>query len=114
VFDNADDISIWTDKAENTTGSGRRIDYLPKSKHGSILFTSRSRKVATKLACKNVVPVDEMDETMARDLLENSLLDRDLLADDTAATDLLQKFTHLPLAIVQAAAYINENEITPS
>jgi len=26
--------------------------------------------------------------------------------------DLLQKLTNLPLAIVQAAAYINENEIT--
>lgn len=50
VFDNTDDINIWTDKADNTASSNRRIDYLPKSEHGSILFTTRSRKAATKLA----------------------------------------------------------------
>ena len=112
VFDNADDIDVWTEKADKAAGSGRRIDYLPKSKHGSILFTTRSRKAATKLAGKNVVPVGEMDETMAKDLLEKSLIDPDLVADSGATADLLQKLTHLPLAIVQASAYINENEIT--
>ncbi|KAF2176127.1 TPR-like protein, partial [Zopfia rhizophila CBS 207.26] len=112
VFDNADDINIWTDKTDNTTGSGRRMDYLPKSKHGSILFTTRTRKAATKLAGKNVISVSEMNENVAKDLLKKSLIDPDLLADDGAATDLLQKLTHLPLAIVQAAAYINENEIS--
>ncbi|KAF1970199.1 hypothetical protein BU23DRAFT_601125 [Bimuria novae-zelandiae CBS 107.79] len=110
VFDNADSIDIWTDKAGNTPGSSRRIDYLPKSKGGSILFTTRSRKAATKLADKNVVSVGEMDETMAKDLLEKSLPDPDLVANGGATTDLLQKLTHLPLEIVQAAAYINENE----
>ncbi|KAF2176554.1 kinase subdomain-containing protein [Zopfia rhizophila CBS 207.26] len=114
VFDNADDIDMWTGRAENTMGSGRRIDYLPKSKHGSILFTTRSRKAATKLAGKNVVSVSEMNETMGKNLLKNSLADQALLADNGAAADLLQKLTHLPLAVVQAAAYINENQITLS
>jgi tetratricopeptide (TPR) repeat protein len=114
VFDNADDIDIWTDEADNTLGSSRRIDYLPKSKHGSILFTTRSRKAATKLAGKNVVLVGEMDYPMAKALLEKSLVHKDLLTDGRATTDLLKKLTNLPLAIVQAAAYINENEITLS
>jgi hypothetical protein len=111
VFDNADDIRIWTEKADSTTGSGRRIDYLPKSKRGSILFTTRSRKAATKLAGKNVVSVREMDESMAKDLLKESLIDQDVF-DDDAAAHVLQRLTHLPLAIVQAAAYINENTTT--
>ncbi|KAK7193328.1 phosphorylase superfamily protein, partial [Paraphaeosphaeria sporulosa] len=112
VFDNADNMDIWTDKVGNTPSSSRRIDYLPKSKCGSILFTTRNRKAATKLAGKNVVSVGEMDETLAKDLLEKLLADPDLVANGGATTDLLQKLTHLPLAIVQAAAYINENDIT--
>ncbi|KAF2190064.1 FabD/lysophospholipase-like protein [Zopfia rhizophila CBS 207.26] len=114
VFDNADDTDMWMERANNTEDLGRRIDYLPKSKHGSILFTTRSRKAATKLAGKNVVSVGEMDETMAKDLLKKSLIDQDLFTSDRAAADLLQKLTNLPLAIVQAAAYINENQITLS
>ena len=76
VFDNADDINIWTDKADNTAGSNHRIDYLPKSKHGSILFTTRSRNAATELAGKNVVSVGEIDDTIAKDLPEKYLTDR--------------------------------------
>jgi hypothetical protein len=50
VFDNADDIDMWIGLAGSVPGSDRLIDYLPKSKHGSILFTSRDRKAAVKLA----------------------------------------------------------------
>ncbi|KAH7060960.1 hypothetical protein BKA63DRAFT_528100 [Paraphoma chrysanthemicola] len=112
VFDNADDIDMWTEKSDSAIGFSRRIDQLPKSKHGSILFTTRNLKAAIKLAGKNVVSVDEMDDATARGLLKKSLLDQDLLEDDKAAADLLLKLTHLPLAIIQAATYINENKIT--
>jgi len=73
MFDNADDINMWTDKSDDITDLARQIDYLPKSKHGSILFTTRSRKAAVKLAGKNVVSVDEMDEAMAKHLLRKLL-----------------------------------------
>jgi hypothetical protein len=49
VYDNADDINMWI-RAGSESGSGRLIDYLPKSEQGSILFISRNRKVAVKLA----------------------------------------------------------------
>jgi NB-ARC domain len=114
VFDNADDITIWTDKAKNTTGEGRRISYLPKSKYGSIVFTTRSREAAVKLAGKNVVPVGEMDNVMAKDLLGKSLINPDILVDKKAIKDVLRKLTYLPLAVVQAVAYINVNQITLS
>ena len=61
-----------------------------------------------------MVSVGEMDYTIEKDLLEKSLIGGDLLADDRATTELLQKLTYLPLAIIQAAAYMNENEITLS
>ncbi|KAJ4286311.1 hypothetical protein N0V90_013345 [Kalmusia sp. IMI 367209] len=114
VFDNADDIDIWTEKASGIAGSGRQIDLLPKSKYGSILFTTRSRKAATKLAGKNVVFVSEMTDADAKGLLQKSLINHNLLVEDQAATDLLLKLTRLPLAIIQAAAYINENDISLS
>jgi len=63
-----------------------------------------------KLAGDNVVLVGEMDDIMAKNLLEKSLIDRDVLMDDRAAIDLLKKLTYLPLAIVQAVAYINTNK----
>jgi hypothetical protein len=53
VFNNADDIDIWTDKVGSITSSGRRINCLLKSKYDSILFTARSRKVAVKLLGRN-------------------------------------------------------------
>jgi Cdc6-like AAA superfamily ATPase len=55
VFDNADDIDMWIGQAGSVPGSGRLIDYLPKNKQGSILFTSRDKKTAVKLAHHNIL-----------------------------------------------------------
>jgi hypothetical protein len=85
------------------------IDHLPRSKQGCIVFTTRDRKTAVKLAQQNVVEVPEMDEEVAKQLLQKYLIHLDLVNNrkDTAA--LLVELTYLPLAIVQAAAYINKN-----
>lgn len=61
-----------------------------------------------------MVKIGEIDNTTASNLLINSLIKQDLLADSQATADMLQKLCYLPLAIVQAAAYINENGITLS
>ncbi|GAB1193762.1 hypothetical protein APSETT444_002990 [Aspergillus pseudonomiae] len=109
VLDNADDISFWADKTKDTAGSS-----LPKSRHGSILFTTRSHKTAAGLVGRNIVTVKAMNNELAKNLLGNTLIDRSLLADERASAELLQKLTCLPLAIVQAAAFINENQMTLS
>jgi hypothetical protein len=70
VFDNADDIDMWKSKQ----GSGRLIDYLPRSIQGSIVFTTRNRKIAVKLAHQNIVEVLEMDENVATQLLQKFLV----------------------------------------
>jgi tetratricopeptide (TPR) repeat protein len=116
VFDNADDIDMWIAKAgskqESEEGSRGLVDYLPSSGQGSIIFTTRDRKTAAKLARQNVVEVPEMDEEAATQLLQKCLINPGLVNNrhDTAA--LLTELTFLPLAIAQAAAYINENGIT--
>lgn len=57
VFDNADDIKMWIAEAGSEPGSGRLIEYLPRSEQGCIVFTSRDRKTAVKLAHENIVEV---------------------------------------------------------
>ncbi|KAK4449603.1 HET-domain-containing protein [Podospora aff. communis PSN243] len=105
VFDNADDITMWL---QRPNGESRRlIDYLPKSDRGSILFTTRDKKVAVALAGSNVIHLSEMDEAGSETLLRNHLIEKDI--DDEDVRTLLSRLTYLPLAIVQAAAYINAN-----
>ncbi|KAH0551781.1 hypothetical protein GP486_007000 [Trichoglossum hirsutum] len=111
IFDNADDIDMWIKKSENEGGSRALKDYLPRSSQGRIIFTTRSRKVAVDLARK-VIEVSEMDKETAELLLRKSLINPDLLNSRSDTLELLQQLIFLPLAIVQAVAYINKNGMT--
>ena len=111
VFDNADDVDMWMHKLASEQGSGRLIDYLPRGTKGSIVFTTRDRKAAVKFAAQNVIDVPEMSEDAAKELLQKCLISPDLTDADRSTEALLAQLTYLPLAIVQASAYINENGI---
>jgi tetratricopeptide (TPR) repeat protein len=112
IFDNADDMNMWIGSADNRDLSHGLIDYLPRSRQGFLVFTTRSRKVAVKLSQHNVTEVAEMDEDVATQMLSNSLIDQKLLNNHRDTVKLLEQLTFLPLAIAQAAAYINENGVT--
>jgi phage/plasmid primase-like uncharacterized protein len=75
------------------------------------VFTTRDRKAAVKMAAGDVVEVPELDEDAAAQLLQNSLLNKSLPGKQQDAVTLVTELTYLPLAIVQAAANINENSI---
>ena len=109
VFDNADDVDMWVGKS--TSESDRLMDYLPRSNQGSIIFTTRDKKTAVRLAGRNLVEVPEMDQVGGEQLLKKYLVDQGLNSQGDAMT-LLARLTYLPLAIVQAAAYINANGIS--
>jgi tetratricopeptide (TPR) repeat protein len=111
VLDNADDIDMWITKPGFEQGFGRLIDYLPKNRQGCIIFTTRDRKIAVKLAQHNIIKVPEMNIEAATQLLDKCLASTDLVEKQQDATALLAELTYLPLAIVQAAAYIKENGI---
>jgi tetratricopeptide (TPR) repeat protein/nucleoside phosphorylase len=100
IFDNADDIGMWT-----------MADFLPESERGHILFTTRSRQIAVRLASSNVITISEPDTETAVEILRKSLIKRELLNDREAAISLIRELAYLPLAITQAAAYINEKDI---
>ncbi|KAG9232660.1 hypothetical protein BJ875DRAFT_514103 [Amylocarpus encephaloides] len=111
VYDNADDMDPWFHNSKDEHITRCLVDYLPKSTQGAIVFTTRDRKIAVKLARQNVVDVPLIDESTARQLLRNCLVDQRLLEPLDKSTALLQQLTFLPLAIIQAAAYINANGI---
>ena len=108
IFNNADDVDIWIGSTSSRAGL---IDYLPQSSQGSIVFTTRSRKIAVDLAHQNMVKVSEMDEETATQMLAKSLADPNLLKNCQDTAELVEQLTFLPLAIAQAAAYINKNGI---
>jgi AAA+ ATPase superfamily predicted ATPase len=112
VFDNADDIDMWISKSSSNQEFDNLTDYFPRSNRGKIMFTTRDRKIAVKLAHSNILEVHEIAEDVATDLLENCLVDPALVDNKPDTKALLNELTYLPLAIVQAAAYINENGIT--
>ncbi|KAL7935748.1 heterokaryon incompatibility protein domain-containing protein [Trichoderma chlorosporum] len=108
IFDNADDVSLFTDSSSRE--AGRLIDYIPRSVHGSVVFTTRDKRTAVRLAGRNVVEISEMNEVDGKQLLAKYLVNQDLMSQGDV-TALLDQLMYLPLAIVQAAVYINANGI---
>ncbi|KAE8383299.1 purine and uridine phosphorylase [Aspergillus bertholletiae] len=111
VFDNADDTEMWL--AANDAAPALE-DMLPQSEQGRILFTTRNRKLAMKLAPFNIVSIPDMDKDIAIQILRKALADKGLLKDNVTAASLLEQLAYLPLAITQASAYIVENGINIS
>ncbi|OAL33356.1 hypothetical protein AYO20_07367 [Fonsecaea nubica] len=112
VVDHADDMDVLFGSLENPDGI---FQYLPERDHGRILFTTRSREVANAVEGE-MVELAEMSADEAKSLLEKSLekslVREDLLRNDKGVAELLQELTYLPLAIMQAAAYLNRNRVT--
>ncbi|KAJ5930429.1 FabD/lysophospholipase-like protein [Penicillium verhagenii] len=112
ILDNADDIELWTSPLPPEAGSKWLIDYMPQSRLGTIIWTTRDRKVATRVAQENVVTVLQMDEYVASELMRKYLIDPIGNEEQPTLLRLLQRLSYLPLAIVQAAAYINSTHAT--
>ncbi|GIJ92687.1 hypothetical protein Asppvi_001965 [Aspergillus pseudoviridinutans] len=109
IFDNADDMNMWFGQTEANTEPCGLSEYIPWSKTGSVLFTTHFRKIAAKLAKQNMIEIPAMDEAQATELLSERLGDKSLLHQKEEVVLLLKELVYLPLAIVQAASYMNEN-----
>ena len=115
ILDNADDESFFNTQRHEVQGaasSGARgrltlADFLPQSQNGSILITSRNTDIAAKLtgSYKDVIRVQPMSRDESLELLRNKLS----CPLDGQATELLAALEYMPLAIIQAAAYINKS-----
>jgi tetratricopeptide (TPR) repeat protein len=107
VLDNADEPDILF----GTKQSKGIVEYLPESEEGVVLFTTRTLAVAVSLTRGDVMELGAMGRQDAVDFLEKSLI-RSELRDGATTSELLDELTCLPLAIAQAAAYLNMNRMS--
>ena len=100
ILDNADDI-------------GMAREFIPPGKNGHVLLTTRARAVG---AVARLVEIQEMGTQegalfllrRANYVAENAELDSASRADQETATEIAIQLDGLPLALDQAAAYIEE------
>jgi tetratricopeptide (TPR) repeat protein len=107
IIDNVDESE--QESAGPFNGAGL-MEFLPSSGPGAIVFTTTDRKTAVNLAAQHIVGLQEMDRGIARRMLESSLANP--TNEQEKADLLLKELAYLPLAISQAAAYINVNKLT--
>lgn len=108
IVDNADDMSLLFDAADQGDCISR---LLPRSPNAHILITTRFRKIATAIAKTNIIELHEMALEEAKGLLTQSLVDKEQLQDNDLCTTLVETLTCLPLAVSQAAHYMNTNDV---
>ena len=112
IVDNADDFGLLYNRANESSSSRALHEYLPFSPLGAILFTTRDREAATRYAGSYVIRVEEMNEAESRRLLKAGLQNPRLVEDEGGTTKLLKLLANLPLAIMQAVAYLNAKGAT--
>jgi hypothetical protein len=110
IFDNAD-IPLGSSRS-STVRTADLLDYLPQSELCSIIFTTSSRNIARALASQNIVELRELAPDLALRMLDNYLSTPISQSEQREAELLLQELSYLPLAIVQAAAYMNVRSTT--
>ena len=121
VLDNADNAGVLspppsnsqtspTDGGASTSSSGlqRHLSkYLPPSRHGLVLVTSRTRRAVMQIVeDSDVMPIEPMHDAAAHALLYKKLGEKVDRSDGIA--ELAAALEYMPLALVQAAAYIRE------
>ncbi|KXG45220.1 Acyl transferase/acyl hydrolase/lysophospholipase [Penicillium griseofulvum] len=111
IVDNADDMDLLFGSSDSPGGMSQ---YFPESEMGVTLLTTRSREIAVSFAGNQVITIQNMNLQETTGLLENSLIKRDTRQDRGETVQLLEELNYLPLAITQAAAYMNTADISIS
>jgi hypothetical protein len=115
VLDNVDDARFLLSGQANIDGQGTPNaqvirkplrEYLPHFERGSILITTRNKEAALMLVeQRNIVSVEPMDKAEGVALFKKKLGARENSSD---IAELAAALENMPLAIVQAAAYISQ------
>ncbi|KAF7369456.1 FabD/lysophospholipase-like protein [Mycena venus] len=95
-FDNADDPSINLN------------DFIPQCTHGNIIITSRNPGLCVYAGSHSLV--SDMEEEDAVALLLKSAAQEVTFSTQKNATEIIKALHYLPLAIVQAGAFISKSQ----
>ncbi|KAJ7694720.1 P-loop containing nucleoside triphosphate hydrolase protein [Mycena metata] len=96
LFDNADDPSINLN------------DYIPQCNHGNIIITSRNPGLCVYAESYSLV--SDMEEEDAVTLLLKSASQKATVHTEQIAAEIVKTLHYLPLAIVQAGAFISKSQ----
>ena len=114
ILDNADDQAVFESRLPSNGSfeqSTPLIRYLPHSQQGSIIITTRDKRVGERLTFREKpLIVSSFDEHMAKALLR-SRLDQSIDWVENDIVELIEALDFLPLAVTQAASFISENNI---
>ena len=107
IVDNVDDAELLYPSRPHCI---RYADYLPRSETGSILLTTRNGKVGHEFAAvHNVLTLASMNAEESMSLLSTRL---DTYQSEESLKELTEELSQIPLALVQAASFINQNKMT--
>ncbi|KAJ7735180.1 hypothetical protein B0H16DRAFT_1695692 [Mycena metata] len=95
LFDNADDLGINLN------------DYIPQCNHGNIIITSRNPEMCVYAGSDSLV--SDMEEEDAVTLLLKSALQKAMSHTEQIAAEIVKTLHYLPLAVVQAGAFISKS-----
>ena len=105
ILDNADDVDLFYGESDALK---RLADYFPRSSNGSILLTTRKKKVGTKFAFArelNLLHIKALAPLDSVDLLKAKIGGDDIENHDYAS--LASTLENVPLALVQAASFMS-------
>jgi hypothetical protein len=121
VLDNADDANLWTALPDRNGSQSNPIQkqcmplirYLPRGSHGQILLTTRDAHLGKQLANDRAKPItiSPFERADAELLLRSKISENDEINQPDAA-ELVEVLDYLPLAITQAAAYLDQTDMT--
>ncbi|OJJ07396.1 hypothetical protein ASPVEDRAFT_65790 [Aspergillus versicolor CBS 583.65] len=108
IIDNADDVEMLYRNSYENYGEApvTLIEYLPFSRLGSIVITTRNIEAAINHSGVDRVEVSNLSPEDATELLRSNIGDISITAEMESMPELLGVLEYLPLAIMQAAAYL--------
>jgi Cdc6-like AAA superfamily ATPase len=111
IFDNAE-ATILQSSNSSAAETVDLTECLPPSKLCSAIFTTTNSDTAHALAAQNVIALQDLTADEALRMLRNHLIRPFSDAEQHEAKALLRELSHLPIAVVQAAACMNANSMT--
>ncbi|CAD6580011.1 MAG: hypothetical protein ASARMPRED_009324 [Alectoria sarmentosa] len=118
ILDNADDRDLWLGPPKNTAQTRSAfmplIQHLPRSIARGLLVSTRDRQLGYQLLERKQqpLPISRLEPKDAQSLLSAKLSDQQLNPEDIEK--LAGELEYLPLTITQAAAYLEQTEISAS
>ena len=117
ILDNVDDVDALHGRAQNEGLAKAMIDYLPRrlSANKLLVVTTRDRDVAEELVdggCGGPVIMGSFSQQQSQELLGAKMRCKQDLSNRELVDRLLKVLAHVPLAITQAAAFMNRNGVS--